>query len=97
MKNVDAILQRERVHSLEVTTTIFRLGLSICFWEGKELVTMTVNHYGRNVPAVRSCVLLCSQLLSAVSLESTIICCAGGIADFFKALDKAPSQKAGIQ
>ena len=30
-------------------------------------------------------------------MEPTVICCAGGSADFIKALDKAPSQKAGIQ
>ena len=52
---------------------------------------------GRDVPSVKSSVLLCSQLLSAISLEPAIICCAGGSADFFKALDKAPNQKAGLQ
>ena len=97
MKHVVAILQREKVYSLDFTTSNVRSSLSICFWEAKELVTMTVAHCGRDVPAVRSCVLLCSQSLSAVSSEPTIICCAGGSADFIKALDKAPSQKAGIQ
>ena len=58
---------------------------------------MTIAHCGRDVPAVRSCVSLCSQLLSALSLEPTIICCAGGSADFIKTLDETPSQKAGIQ
>ena len=56
---------------------------------------MAIAHCGRDVPVVRRCVLLCSQVLSAVSLEPTIICCAGGSADFIKALDKAPNQKAG--
>ena len=97
MKHVAAILQREKVYSLEFTTTYTHRGVSIRFWEGKELVTLAVAHSGRDVPAVRSCVLLCSQFLSAVSLEPTIICCAGGSADFIKALDKAPSQKAGLQ
>ena len=96
MKHVAAILQREKVYSLEFTTTNIRRGLSIRFWEGKEMVTMAVAHCGRDVPAVRSCVLLCSQLLSAVSLEPNIICCEGGSTDFIKALDKAPSQKASI-
>ena len=41
--------------------------------------------------------LLCSQVLSAIALEPTIICCAGGSADYIEALDKAPSQEAGIQ
>ena len=97
MKHVAAILQREKVYSMELTTTNIRRGLSIRFWEGKELVTMAVARCGRDVPAVRNCVLLCSQLLSAVLLEPTIICCAGGSADFIKALDKASSLKTGIQ
>ena len=97
MKHVAAILQREKVYSLEFTTTDTCRGLSIRFWEGKELLTVAVAHCGRDVPAVRSCVSLCSQLLSALSLQPTIICCAGGSADFINALDKAPSQKAGIQ
>ena len=58
---------------------------------------MVIAQCGRDVPSVKSSVLLCSQLLSAVSLEPTIICCAGGSADFIKALDKAPNQKAGLQ
>ena len=97
MKHVAAILQREKVYSLEFTTTNIRRGLSISFLEGKELVTMAIAHCGRYVPAVGSCVLLYSQVFSAVSLEPTIICCAEGSVDFIKALDKAPSQKAGIQ
>ena len=91
------VLERERVYSLEFTTTSVRHSLSISSWEGMDLITMTIAHCGRDVPAVKSCVSLCSQLLSAVSLEPTIICCAGGSADFIKALDKARSQKAGIQ
>ena len=97
MKHVAAVVQREKVYSLGFTTTNIRRELSIGFWEGKELVTVAIAHCGRDVPAVRSCVLLCSQMLSVVSLEPTIICCAGGSADFIKALDKAPSQKSGIQ
>ena len=92
-----AILQREKVYSLEFTTTNIRRGLSSRFREGTELVTKAVAHCGRDVPAVTSCVLLWSQLLSAVSLEPAIICCAVGSADFIKALDKALYQKAGMQ
>ena len=55
---------------------------------------MTIAHCGRNVPAERSCVLLCSQVLSAVLLVPTNICCAGRSVDFIKALEKALSQKA---
>ena len=97
LKHIAVVLGREKVYSLEFTNTSVQCKLSISFWEGKDLVTMTVAQCGRDVPAVRSCVLLCSQLLSAVSLEPTIIGCAGGTADFIKSLDKAPSQKAGIQ
>ena len=67
------------------------------FWEGRELVTMTVAHCGRDVPVVKRNVLLSSQLLSAVSTEPRIICCGGSSLEFIKALDKAPSQKTGIQ
>ena len=66
-------------------------------WEGMELVTVAFAHCSRDVPAVRSCVLLCSQLLSVVSLEPTIFCCAGGSADFIKALGKSPGQKTALQ
>ena len=97
MKHVSAVLQREKVYSLEFTTTNVCRGLSICFWEGKELVTVTIAHCGRDVLAVRSCVLLCSQVLNVVPLEPTIICCASGSADLVEALANAPSQKSGIQ
>ena len=85
MKHLALVLGCEKVYSLEFTTTSIRRKLSINFWEGKDLVTMTVAQCGRDVPSVKSSVLLCSQLLSAVSLEPTIICCAGGSADVIKA------------
>ena len=97
LKHIAVVLEREKVYSLELTTTSVRRKLSISFWEGKDLVTMVIAQCGRDVPSVKSSVLLCSQLLSAVSLEPTIICCAAGSADFIKALDKAPNQKAGLQ
>ena len=97
LKHVAMVLELEKVYSLEFTTTSVRRKLSISFWEGKDLVTMAVAQCGRDIPAERSCVLLCSQLLSAVSLELTIICCAGGSADFIKSLDNAPNQKSAIQ
>ena len=46
---------------------------------------------------MKSTVLLSSQLLSAVSTELRIICCGGSNLEFNKTLDKAPSQKTGIQ
>ena len=62
MKNVAAIIQREKLYPLECTSTNVRRGPSICFWEGKELMTMTNAPCGRDAPAVRSCVLLCLGL-----------------------------------
>ena len=97
LKHIAVVLEREKVYLLEFTTNIVQRKLSISFWEGKDLVTMTIAQCGRDVPSVKSSVLLCSHLLSAMSLESTIICCWGGSADFLKSLDKAPSQKAGKQ
>ena len=61
------------------------------------LITMSIADCGRFVPAVKSNVLLSSQLLSALSTEIRIICCGGSRLEFVKALDKAPSSKSGIQ
>ena len=96
MKHLSVVVGREKVYCLEFTTSSSRRGLSISFWEVKELITMTIAHCGRDVPSVKGSVLLCSQVLSAVSLEPTNICCAGGSPDFNKALDKATSRKGGI-
>ena len=97
LKHIAVVLEREKVYSLEFTTTRVRRKLRISFWEEKDLVKTTNAQCGRDVPSVKNSVLLCTQLLSVVSLEPTIICCARGSADFIKALDKAPSQKAGLQ
>ena len=97
LKHLAAILQREKVYSLEFESTTSRRSLSMSFWEGKELVTMTIAHCGRDVPVMKCNVLMSPQLLSAVSTEPRIICCGGSRLEFIKALDKAPSQKTGIQ
>ena len=97
LKHLAAILGHEEVYSLEFQSTTTRRNLSITFWEGRELVTLTIAHCGRDVPVMKSTVSLCSQLLSAVSTEPRFICCGGSSLEFIKALDKAPSQKAGIQ
>ena len=97
LKHLAAILEREKVYSLEFDVSTNRRTLSITFWEGIEFVTMIIAHCGRDVPVVKSNVLLSPQLLSAVSTEPPIICCGGSSLDFMKALDKSPSQKAGIQ
>ena len=58
---------------------------------------MTIAHFVRDVLSVKSSVLLCSQVMSAVSPEPTVICFAGANADYIKALHEAPSQKAVMQ
>ena len=68
LKHIAVVLEREKVYSLEFATTSVRRKLSISFWEGKYLVTMTIAQCGQDVPSVKSSVLLCSQLLSAISL-----------------------------
>ena len=97
LTHLAAILGREKVYSSEFQSTTTRRNLSMTFWEGRELVTMTIAHCGRDVPVVKSNVLLSSQFLSPVSTEPRIICCSGSSLEFIKALDKAPSQKAEIQ
>ena len=97
LKYLAAILGREKVNSLEFQSTTTRRNLSITFWEGRELVKMTIAHCGRDVTVMKNTVLLSSQMLSAVSTEPRIVCCGGSSMELIKALDKAPSQKAGIQ
>ena len=46
LRHIATILQREKVYSLEFTNTSVRCGLSISFWEEKELLTMTNAHCG---------------------------------------------------
>ena len=97
LKHIAVVLEREKVYSLKFTITSVRRELSSSFWEGKDLINRTIAQCRRDVSSVKSSVILCSQVLSAISLEPKIICCAVGSADFFKALDKAPNQKAGLQ
>ena len=97
LKHLAKIIQREKVYSLVFGSTTIRRSLCISFWEGKELITMSIAHFGRDIPAVKSNVLLISQLLSAVSIEARNICCGGSSVEFIKGLDKVPSQKAGFQ
>ena len=97
LKHLAVILGREKVYSLEFESTATRRNLSVSFWEGKELVTMTIAHCDRDVPVTKVNVVSSSQLSGAVSTEPRIICCEGSSLEFIKALDKAPSQKTGIQ
>ena len=72
LKLLAAILGREKVYSLEFQSITTRRSLSFTFWEGRELFKMTIAHCGRDVPVMKSTVLLSSQLLSAVSTELRI-------------------------
>ena len=75
LRHLGTILQHKILYSLEFENTTTRRSLSMSLWEGKELVTMTVAHCGRDVPVVKCNVFLSSQLLSAVSREPRNICC----------------------
>ena len=97
LKHLATVLRREGVYSVEFTSTTSRRRLSISFWEGKELVTVRLAHCDVDVPVIKINVLLMSQLLGAASTEPRVICCSGSSLEFTKALDRAPSQKAGIQ
>ena len=48
LKHIALVLECEKVYSLEFTTTGIRRKLSIGFWEGKDLVTMTVAQCDRD-------------------------------------------------
>ena len=97
LKHFAVFLGHNEVYSLEFTTTSVPCELRISFWQDKMLMTMSIAHCGRDAPSLKSRVLLCSLVLNIVSLEPTNICCVGERADFIKTLDKAPSQKAGIE
>ena len=60
LKHLATVLQREKVYSLQFGSTTARRSLSVSFWDGKELVTVTIAHCGRDVPVVKSNVLLSS-------------------------------------
>ena len=81
-KHIATILHREKLYSLNFVSTNTRRSLSISFWEGNELITMSVARCCRDVPAVEINVFLSSQLLSAVSTEPRIICCGGSSLEF---------------
>ena len=54
-------------------------------------------HCGRDVPPTNGYIDLMSRLLSAISVDATIICCGGSSAVFVKVLEKRPGEKAGVQ
>ena len=97
MRHIADVIGREGVLSLELKSLAVRRSLSLCFWEGKNLVMMALIHCSRDVPVVKGNVSLVGQLLSVVSTDPTIVCCEGADSDFITALDRDPMRKAGVQ
>ena len=97
VKHVSSVIAREGTYSIEFSVGSQRRTLSVGFWEGKRFVCMPMLHCGRDAPPTKSYIDLVSRLLSAISGDATIICCAGSSADFVKVLDKSPGRKAGVQ
>ena len=97
VKHVSSVIAREGAYSIEFSVGSHRRTLSVGFWEGKLFVCMPMLHCGKDVPPTKSFIDLVSRLLSAISGDATIICCAGSNADFVKVLDKSPGRKADVQ
>ena len=87
---------KEGVLSLEFKNSAVRCSLSLCFWEGKNLVMMALTHCSRDVPVVKGNVSMVGQLLSVMSMDPTIVCCSGADSDFIQALDRDPTRKTGV-
>ena len=97
MRHLADVVGKEGVFSLELKSLAVRRSLSLCFWEGKNIVMMVLTHCSRDVPVVQGYVSMVDQLLSVVSTDPTIVCCGGADSDFVKALDRDPTRKAGVQ
>ena len=97
MTHIADVVDKEGVLSLEFKRSVVRRSLSLCFWEGKNLVMVAVTHCSRDVPVVKGNVSMVAQLLSVVSTGPTIACCGGADIDFIKALDRDPTRKGGLQ
>ena len=97
MRDIADVVTKEGVLSFDFKSSAVRRSLSLCFWEGKNLVMMALTHCIRDIPVVKGNVSTVGQLLSVVSTGPTIVCCGGADRDFIKALDKDPSRKAGVQ
>ena len=97
MRHIADIVGKEGVLSPEFKISAVRRNLSLCFWEGKNLVMMALTHCCRDVPVVKGNVSMVGQLLSVVSTDPTSVCCGGADSDFIKALDRDPTRKAGVQ
>ena len=97
MRHIADVVGKEGVLSLEFKSSAVRRSLSLCFWEGKNLVMMGLTRCSRDVPVVKGNVSMVGQLLSVVSTDPKIVCRAGADSDFIKALDRDPTRKAAVQ
>ena len=97
MRHIADVVSKEGVVSLEFKSAAVRRSLSLCFWDGKNLVMLALTHCGRDVPVVKGNVSMVGQLLSVMSTGPTIVCCVGVNSDFIEALDRNPTGKAGEQ
>ena len=97
MRHIADLVSKERVLSLEFKSSAVRRSLSLCLWEGKNLVMMALTHCGRDVPMVEGSVSMCAQLLSVVSTGPTIVCFGGADSYFITSLDIDPTRKSGVQ
>ena len=97
MRHIADVVGKEGVFSLELKSLAVRRSLSLCFWDGKNLVMMALTHCSRDVSVVKGNVSMVGQLLRVVSTDPTIVCCGGADSDFIKALDRDPTLKTGVQ
>ena len=97
MKNESSVISLEEAYSIEFTVDWHRRTLSIWFWEGRRFVCMLILHCRRDVAPTKGYMDLMSRLLSAISSDTTIICCGESSASFVKVFDKSLGRKAGVQ
>ena len=97
MSHIADVVGKESVLSFEFKCSAVRRSLSLCFWEGKNVVMMALTQCGRDVPVVKGNVSMVAQLLSVVSTGPTFVCCVGADSDFIKTLDGDPTRQAGVQ
>ena len=97
MRHIEDVVGKKGVFSLELKSLAVRRSLSLCFWEGKNLVMMVLTHCSRDVPVVQGNVSMVGHLLSVVSTALTIVCCGGVDSHFIKAPVRDTTRKAGLQ
>ena len=97
MRHIADVVGKESVLSLKFRSSAVRRSLSLCFWEGKKLVMMSLTQSGRDTPVVNGNVSMVVQLLSVMSTGPTIVFCGGTDIGFIKAPENDPTRQAGVQ